>query len=84
MKLLSSNFDRVQNKVTVNWTSLPGKGYRVERSINLTDWTILKTPPVSPQSTHTAATGEWTMTRAVDAPGLGTEPRAFSRIAVVP
>ena len=84
LKLLSSNFDRVQNQVTLGWSSLPGKSYRVEKSINLTDWTTLATPPPSPQSTHTAATGEWTMTRVVDAPGLGTEPRAFTRITVVP
>ena len=76
LKLEAWTLDRPLSRVTLSWASLPGKSYQAKGSGNLTDWTTL--------ATHTAAPGEWTMTRVLEHPGLDTLPRAFWRVVVAP
>lgn len=85
LEVTAQNFDTVNQQVTLSWTSLPGKSYRVEKSLHLTDdWQPLTEIPPGNAATSQATVNppEWTMTRTFSDPTMTT--KGFYRVKTPP
>ncbi len=81
----AQSFDTANQQVTLTWSSLPGKSYRIEKSLHLADdWQPLTEIPPSNAATSGAGINppEWTMTRTFSDPTMTT--KGFYRVKTPP
>jgi len=79
LQVTGQTIDQANQQVTLSWSSLPGKTYRVEKSLELTDWQPLTGIPPGTAAYFPA---EWNMTRTFSDPGMTT--KGFYRVKTPP
>ena len=82
LQVTGQAFNSANQQVTLSWSSLPGKGYRIEKSLELTAWQPLTEIPPGNAATSTATIAEWNMTRTFSDPGMTT--KGFYRVRTAP
>ena len=85
LQVTGQTIDQANQQVTLSWSSLPGKTYRVEKSLELTDWQPLTEIPPGNAAISTAAhfpAAECNMTRTFSDPGMTT--KGFYRVKTPP